>query len=372
MNKLKVIEVNVDDIGFGGVFSLVRSIIKNCPKSISIDIAAIELFENKENIIQLQECGCKVYYVGYTRNKLLKQLMCLINLYRLLQREKYDCVHIHSDVANKLFVSGLAAKMSGTNKIILHSHASGVEGQNRFIKNIFHIICRRFLKYIGTDFLSCSDLASKWMFPNIRTSNIRILKNGIDSDKFKFSQTIRDKMREEIGIKNEFVVGHVGRFSNVKNHDYLVDVFAQFHKKMKNSVLLLIGEGLLQNKIRDKVKVLGLSGKVIFYGTTNNVASLLQAMDVFVLPSLCEGFPIVGIEAQASGLPVLFSDQITKEAKLLESTIYLPIDKKSLLVWVEALMNLKTIPRVEANAILKQQKFDIRDSIKDLVSVYTA
>lgn len=367
----RVLEVNVDDIGCGGVFSLVKSIVQNNNGEVSIDIASIERFENENNILLLAQSNCQVHFVGYEGNKMIKQIKCFINLSRLLRQHSYDCVHIHSDVANKLLVSGLASKLSRVPKIILHSHASGVDGKHRFMKRCFHAACRRLLKYIGTDFMSCSDLASQWMFPNICKANIRVLKNGVDLNRFRFDETKRAEIRTTLGVADKLVIGHVGRFAYQKNHDFLIDVFAQVKKQNANSILLLVGEGVLQNEIKAKVDALGLTESVIFYGTSTNVAELFATMDIFVLPSHFEGLPIVGVEAQAAGLPTIFSTEITREAKLLESTVYMPIDGNSAAEWAQAIAKMDISDRNLAYDTLKRSGFSIDDTVRNLLNIYT-
>lgn len=223
----KVLEVNVDDLYSGGVFSLLKNVIINRDSTINIDIAALEKFEKKENLDILAEHNCKVHYVGCTGNKILKQLKIYKNLKSLIETETYDCIHIHADVSNKLLISGLAAKRAGARKIILHSHASGVDGKYRKMKLLIHKVCRCFLKYIGTDFVACSDLAAFWMFKNISLNHITIINNGVDLEKFRFNVEMRYEMRKKLNIRdNELVIGHVGRFAYQKNHEYLVTLFS--------------------------------------------------------------------------------------------------------------------------------------------------
>lgn len=167
---MKVLEVNVDDLHSGGVYSLVKNVIVDKNADIKIDIGAIERFVNIENIKTLNNYNCDVYYVGYEGCKWKKQFVCFNNLRKLLKRNNYDCVHIHADVSNKLLVSALAAKSVGVKKIILHSHAAGVDGNHRLAKRNIHFICRRLLIHIGTDFVACSGVAAAWMFPNIASS----------------------------------------------------------------------------------------------------------------------------------------------------------------------------------------------------------
>lgn len=368
--SIKVLEVNVDDIGQGGVYSLVKNILKYKSDDISIDIATIEHFENEKNIDQFNKLGCKVHYIGSDRNKILKQFIVYKKLQLLLIEERYDCVHIHGDVSNKLFVSGLAAKSIGNNRIILHSHAAGVDGNRRMFKKFIHKICKSFLKKIGTDFLACSDLAAKWMYPNVSKQDVVMINNGVDLEKFRYHDLLRKRIRSELGISNELLIGHVGRFAYQKNHDYLIRVFKRVKEKIKDAKLILVGEGVLEKEIREQVEQLEISKDVIFYGITDRVYELFQAMDIFLLPSHFEGLPIVGVEAQAAGLPVIFSEEITQSAKLTEKVSFVPIENQDIDMWVEQIVNFKEAARCDTYDELVQKGFGIKNVVKSLEEIY--
>ena len=367
---VRVLEVNVDDIGMGGVFSLVRNVIRHNQGKIHIDIATLEPFENHSNIEELEGYGCKVHYVGYKKSKIIKQFICLIKLKKIVEDYGYTCVHIHADVANKLFVSGLASRMAGSKKIILHSHASNVEGKHRKLKIFFHKSCRFFLKYIGTDFVSCSDFAAEWMFPNVPEEKKLFVNNGVNLRKFQFDSIKRNATRRELNVEDCFVLGHVGRFHYVKNHKYLIKIFSNVVKQHPKSKLLLVGDGELKNEIEEFANNLGVADNVIFYGVSYHVEELFQAMDCFVLPSFCEGFPIVGVEAQAAGLPVLFSDTITTTAKLIDEVKFLPINEGSIELWSNTILNLLKYKRHNTFHELYERGFDISQTVETLTKLY--
>lgn len=367
---INVLEANVDDLCSGGVFSLVKNVIKNKDSSLHIDIAAIEEFEKKENVETLSNYGCKVYYIGYKENKIKKQIVAYKNLKKLVKERKYDCVHIHADVANKLLVSGLAAKNAGAKKVILHSHAAGVDGNHRFAKKVIHCLCRYFLKGVGTNFVACSDLAAEWMFPYIKKENIQIIKNGVDLKKFEYDPCIRGQIRSQMGLSENIVLGHVGRFAYQKNHEYLIQI-VEAAKAVNQSVrLLLVGEGPDESRIRTLVHEKGLDDIVIFYGTSTAVNNLFQAMDIFLLPSHFEGLPIVGVEAQASGLPVLFSDQITREAKITAPVEFLKITQDGIQEWVNKTCMYSNYNRHDTYSELKKKRFSIQDTVNDFLKLY--
>ena len=376
--KIKVLEVNVDDQGNGGVYSLIKSVIENKPENLQIDIAALEPFEKKENIRYLRSLGTRIFFTGYKGNKIKKQLYIYKHMCTLLKKERYDVVHIHSDVANKLLVSGLAAKACGVPNIILHSHATGTDGKNRKIKKVVHDLCRNYLQYVGTDYAACSYAAAKWMFPEIARSDIKLVKNGIDIKKYAYAPKIREIIRHELGLEeDDYLIGHVGRFMYQKNHEYVIEVYDSFLREWNNKKcagvpkLLLAGEGELKGNIMKMVKDKGFSENVIFVGLSNRVNELMQGMDAFILPSFFEGLPIVGIEAQASGLPVIFSDKITKEARLTKKVAFLPIEYDKTDLWVKKLFEYKEgYQRKNTSAMLEKKSYSINSTVNYLISLY--
>ena len=222
-------------------------------------------------------------------------------LRRVLRDGKYKIVHSH---INTLSVFPLyAAKKVGVPVRIAHSHST--TNKKEWKKNLLKQVLRPFSKKYATNYMCCSELAGRWLFGDktYDEGKVYLLNNAIDLDKFKYDKKIRDKKRKELGIKEDtIVIGHIGRFVAQKNHTFLIDIFNQFHKKKKNSILLLAGQGPLQEEIKNKVRELGLNDSVRFLGQRNDANELYQVFDVFLLPSLYEGLPVVGVEAQASGL----------------------------------------------------------------------
>ena len=372
MKDRHILEINVDDIGRGGVYSLVKNVIEHKSAHENIDIASLEHFENEKDIEILNDLGCKVYFVGHDGNKLLKQIYIYINLKKLLLSSTYDCVHIHADVANKLLVSGLAAKKAGVRKIILHSHAAGVDGNKRWLKKIYHYICRRHLKNIGTIFAACSDLAAKWMYPNVALSNIIIINNGVDLEEFRFNGTFRKKTRSELGISDsDILLGHIGRFAYQKNHEFILKIAEGLKKRGLTFKILLVGEGPLETEIKEEANQLDVTENLIFYGTSNKVHELLSAMDIFLLPSHFEGLPIVGVEAQAAGLPSIFSDQITREVKLTKNVSFIGITDSDVDKWNDEIIKDISLPRVDTYNELKKKRFDIKDTVQAFEALYS-
>lgn len=370
--KKAVLEVNVDDQNFGGVFALVKKVVINNKSNIRFDIAAIEPFDNHENIKLLRSFGSRVFSVGDSCGKLKKQFIVFSKLRKLIKDKGYNCVHIHADTANKLLISGLAAKAAGARRIILHSHAAGVDGNHRLMKKIIHMTCRRILRNIATDYVACSEKAALWMFPNVPLRQIKIIHNGIDLYRFSFNSKVRSRVRAELGITDEVVLGNVGRFSYVKNHEFMIHVFKQIVNRGINAKLLLVGAGECELQLRELAEKFKLTDKVIFFGTTSNVSDLLQAMDVFLFPSRSEGLGIAGIEAQATGLPVICSDRVPREIDFTGNVYFLPITNNEIQVWVDTVVKLIEENRNRYLTLdeKKQWDFDISSVVVKFLELY--
>lgn len=246
-------------------------------------------------------------------------------LKKVLSEGQYKIVHSH---INTLSVFSLfAAKCAGVPRRIAHSHST--TNKKEWKKNIIKQILRPFSKLFATDYMCCSELAGRWLFGNKEydKGNVYLLNNAIDLDRFKYDEKIRVNKRKELNIADDtLVIGHIGRFIEQKNHRFLIDIFSKVNKQNKNSILVLVGQGLLMDEVKEKVKKLNLEKNVKFLGQRNDVNELYQIFDVFCLPSLYEGLPVVGIEAQATGNLCFFSDDMTKETKILDSTIFMSLN----------------------------------------------
>lgn len=372
---MKVLEVNVDDVGLGGVYALVNNVIRNKPDGLKLDIACIARFENPNNIEALKRLGTDVYYVGTAGPRWTRPYAYYKNTLKLLRNGGYDCVHIHGDVAYLLLIFARAARRAGVRRIILHSHAAGVDGGSRRLKAALHGLCRGALRNSATDFVACSDKAAEWMYPGLDVSRVKMVANGVELSRFAFDPAARERVRGELRLEDAFVVGHVGRFAYQKNHDFLLEAFAAMRRRVPNARLLLVGEGVLFDQIRQKAERLGLADAVIFYGASNDVGALMQGMDLFALPSHFEGLPVVGVEAQAAGLPVLFSDRVTRQAGLTAHVRFLPIDAPAVEAWGAAARDVAGKPAWNRAGDCEQVRkagFTIQDTVRAFLTLYGA
>lgn len=290
-------------------------------------------------------------------------------LKRILKEGNYKIVHSH---INTLSVFSLfAAKCAKVPVRIAHSHSTTNKKEKK--KNLMKQVLKPFSKLFATDYMCCSELAGRWLFGDklYDEGKIYLLNNAIDLHKFEYNEKIREEVRKELNIDEKtFVMGHIGRFVTVKNHKFLLEVFHAIYKENKNSILLLAGQGPLKEKIEQKVKEMNLDKAVQFLGQRSDANRLYQAMDVFVLPSLYEGLPVVGVEAQAAGLLCVLSDDMTKETKVLETTTFLSLNEGAK-KWADIIGSAtKQFERKNMLNEMVQKGFYIQKEVKKLEEIY--
>ncbi|MGN1012217.1 MAG: glycosyltransferase family 1 protein [Clostridia bacterium] len=349
----------------GGVEAVVMNYYRYIDKSkIQFDFICDE---DSTNIPyeEIEKLGGKVILIP-PYQKVLKYHK---ELKRVLKEGKYKIVHSH---INTLSVFSLfAAKCAGVPVRIAHSHSTTNKKEKK--KNLIKQVLRPFSKVFATDYMCCSELAGRWLFGNkeFDKGNVYILNNAIDLDKFKYDEKIRKEKRKELGIEDDtLVIGHVGRFVEQKNHRFLIDIFNEVHKEKENSILLLAGQGPLMEEIKNKVKSLNLENNVKFLGQRNDINELYQVFDVFCLPSLYEGLPVVGVEAQATGLLCIFSNDMTKETKVLETTEFLSLEQNKK-IWANVvLLNNKKFKRQDTTKEIEKNRFNIKVEANKLNDYY--
>lgn len=375
MEKAKILYL-IYSLNAGGIESLCMNILDDIDLTrFQIDFAVVKE-KNTEQFYdaKVKSYGMKIFAVGDLRHGTAhKYLSTRKDIYNLIKKEKYDVVHIHCGHWDK-FPDAISAKLCGVNKIIIHSHNGQLTRDTKLyrIRCMLQKVIKQFYPFIATDFFSCSDLASQWAFPSrvIKAGKVVYIKNGIDLNRFKYSDELRTKYRHKFDFKDEFVVGHIGRMSEQKNHEFLVDIFNEIVKKKSNSKLLLVGKGELENQIKSKVSRLNLLDKVVFLGTTSEIPGVLAAIDVFVFPSRFEGLPVVGIEAQAMGVPIFASDRISDNVKITDTWHTISLDE-TLEKWSNEIIEKSTGSRKDTHEKIRNAKFDIQNTIKEVCEVYT-
>ena len=249
-------------------------------------------------------------------------------MYRLIKSEKYDIVHIHKNSCIDPF-DFIICRLAGVKKIVAHSHSTAPINLKKL--SFIHYIFRPLIRNISTDMAACSPDAARWLFGKkaYESGKVTVISNGIDTRRFRFDPEVRLRVRKEYGLDGELVFGHVGNFVTAKNHFFLVEIFDEIVKIHPRSTLMLVGSGELAEKVRKYAKKLGIEEKIMFMGTRHDVNELMQGMDMFLLPSLYEGFPISGVEAQTAGLPCLFSDAITRDILLTPKARQMPLSSSA-------------------------------------------
>lgn len=320
---------------------------------------------------EVQKLGGKKYYIcRKDKNTLIRILKESVDLYYFLKNNPYKIVHIHYTTplrAPYLF----AAKKAGAIVRIYHSHSAEVSGKNILKILIYKFMRKRIYKW-ATDCFACSEAAALWMFPKKLCDNgkVQIIHNGIDIDKYKYTNEYRLEIRNKLMLNDKFVVVHTGRFIEQKNQLFVVDVFSEIKKKDDSAVLLLLGDGALKSQVKEKVKNMGLDDSVFFLGIRNDVNKILSASDCYIMPSLYEGLPVAAVEAQCSSLPCVFSKNITQEIKLIDKVIFLSLDD-SYKTWANAVMQFKNkYDRIDESEIIRKYGYDANEVANHLQYFY--
>ena len=308
---------------------------------------------------------------------LKRPLRYMKTLQRLLKENGYDIVHCH---LGTLAAPALrAAKKAGVRVRILHNHTTS-GGARELVRNAAKQLFKPFAKLYATHWLACSELAARWMYGAVPVldmseqappvKHVRVLPNAIDTARFSFDSHKRSEMRGEFRIPSKTLVfGHIGRFCPQKNQGFLIDVFKQILTKHKNSALVLVGIGKDIDLIRARVAAAGLDGKVIFAGQRSDIDKFYSGFDCFLLPSNYEGLPVVGVEAQCAGLYCIFSDRVTKEAKLSDSAQYLSL-KSGAEDWACAALCCAKLRSDKGAQQIAASGYDINSSAKELERYY--
>ena len=340
-------------------------VLNYCSRMCDIHFDLLYQYEPNPQILErFNEAGINCIQIPDKVRHPLKHLWTMLRIFRM---GNYDVVHSHLDWFMNSYVCFLAM-LAGIKKRIAHHHQA-YHPTSLFLI-LFCALLRMPCKLFATHWLACGEAAAinGWGKGAVEKGKVTILPNAIDPERFKFDEKQRKEIRARYGISDDdFVVGHVGRFYPQKNHEFLIDVFAELHKQKANVKLLLLGDGPLQERIKQKVGTLELSRCVIFAGLQRDPAPFYTAMDVFCFPSLWEGLPLTLVEAQYSGLPCVVSVAVPRETSITDNVFSLPIDDVK--PWCEKLSSLNVGANRE-NPQIKSGRFDIRKCYGMLESLY--
>ena len=357
---MRVLQV-LGNLGYGGIESFLMNVYRHIDRDkIQFDFL-IRSDDNGEKVQEIEHMGGRVFFSpSFTRHPLANYFF--VREFFKNHSQEYDAIHVHCNS----FIYPLPVALAHKHKIktiILHSHNTCNHGK---LITLYHKLNeKRYDKYLSFRF-ACSEAAGKWMFDDKPFS---IVHNGIDLDTFKVDEEKRYEIRQMLGFaENDCVIGHIGRFSFQKNQEYLIDLLNELYKESKNYKLIYVGDGDTKSDVLEKAKALGISENIVFTGNVSNVQDYLQAMDVFVLPSRYEGLPVVSVEAQASGLPCVFSDAITEEVKITENIELISLEDKAR--WKEVLEKMSLLPKADNAEIIRLSGYDICETAKELEEIY--
>lgn len=348
-------------MGRGGAETFMMNTYRNLDRSkIQFDFLIYKDFESVQPYHEeIRELGGRIFYVTNPKkniNNYIKEVKAL------LKNESFDIVH-----SQVFFGGGInlwLASRAGIKKRIVHSHATSHEmGSNFAFKVVRKVLDKMMFKY-ATEYLACSYDAGHALFGE--NHPFIFVPNGIDLNKYRFVKQTKDEIKVELGIKKDaFLIGNIGRFELQKNHEFLIDIFKKVTSLKTNGHLVLIGEGSLENAIKEKVNNLGLRDNVSFLGIREDIPELLKAIDVFLMPSLYEGLPISAVEAQAAGDKIVLSDTISRETQLTENVQFISLNQ-SVDYWAARVIS----EPYENKPLIELEKYDMKNTSRIMEEIY--
>lgn len=365
---IRVLHV-IGAMDMGGAETILMEIYRNIDKNLFQFDFAVHTDKKCLYDDEIESIGGKIYrfkkfnglnYISYKR-----QWKKFFRNHR-----EFDIIHGHIGSSSAIYLK--VARNNGI-KAIAHSHATNNKKSGISIHGLIWKLYSFPTRYIANYYLACSINAGIDRFGKkiIISDKFSVLNNGINPYKFKYNNDYRKEIRNQFNIKeNDFVIGNVGRLVEEKNHKFLIEIFSKIHENIKNSKLVIVGDGYLKNELKKEVEKFSLNEFVIFASTRSDAYKFFSSFDVFVFPSISEGLGISAIEAQASGLKVICSDALPLEAKVSDNLIFVSLKKNSSF-WANVIVSNKNCTdRETAYNVIKKNKYDINSSVKKLGEIY--
>lgn len=350
----------------GGAQMFILNLLRQIDRArFQIDLAVNSVAEEDGIAEECRTMGCQIYKLPYFK---VYNYSVLVKQWRhFLNEHRYDIVHGHASNSASIYLK--IAKETGC-VTIAHSHSAGYRGgwMERQVKSFFASRVGRVADY----WFACSDKAAERLFGKGYRNYERYydIPNAIHAESYLYARDTALAVRRQYGIGDgELLCGHVGSFTTPKNHSFLLDVFAEVLKLRPDAKLMCCGTGGLMQQVKEKASAMGILDRVIFTGVVKNVDEYLMAMDVFIFPSLFEGFPISVIEAEAAGLPIVMSDVITKEVDMT-GLVHRHSLKDTVAAWARTVCTLGPICRSDYNQVIADSKYNMITSIKLISSLY--
>ena len=374
MTKIKILEMFGEPITYGGQESVVYNMLSvlDLKKDFDVSLFTPYYVDNKNLIELIRESDGEIFYLNLkflTGDNRFKLKPCIDNFFKE-HKNSFDVVHIHTGSISTMLVYAMSAKKYNIKKVIVHAHNAG--NKNDFKYKLFRLFISFFLQKYADVFIGCSEMAIKWRWSKFIAKKAILINNGIDVKKYKHNENYSISLREKHNLQNKFIIGNVARFTWEKNHKFMIDIIELLASKNKEFVLMLIGDGELKEEIKNIVASKNLNDKVVFVDNTNNINEYYSLFDIFILPSIYEGFGITSVEAQCAMLPSLVSDKITRECKISNKTYFLDIDNIN--SWVQKIIEIKNEKNKDENyknsIKIDYEKFDREKTFKKLKEIY--
>lgn len=360
---IKVLQI-LDSLDLGGIQAFLMNVYRHIDREkVHFDFLVFrphtQRFES-----EIFELGGTIYKLPGRSEGIFKLKAALRRFFK--EHPEYGIVHYHTSSLSNIEPL-IAAARAGVPKRIIHCHSTRAASK---IHTALHYWNSNKIVSLATDYLSCGEKAADWLYKNKKCrEKAVVVYNGVYVESYRFNAAVREEVRRELKLPNDAVVyGHVGRFGEPKNHLFLISIFNELKKKDANSVLILVGDGPLRPGVEAKVQELGLTQDARFLGNRSDVNRLLQAFDVFLMPSLYEGFPVAAIEAEAAGLPCYISDSVTKEALINENARAIGLDR-SPEEWADEILKGDR-RRVDGRAVV-DAGFDVQATVDYLSRLYS-
>ena len=359
MEQVRVLQV-VTYMGRGGLESMLMNYYRHIDREeVQFDFL-VHRQERAAFDDEIESLGGRIYrlprLVPWSKNYL-----AALNRF-FDEHSEHKIVHVHQDC-----LSSVILKVAAQHNVpvrVAHSHSAN---QDKNLKYPIKLWYKRGIPKYATNLFACGKGAGDWMFGG---ASYQIINNAIDVVACAYNPTKRQEMRRQLGLENEFTIGHVGRFNQPKNHPFLLDIFAALLRREPNAVLLLVGGGEDMTKIQAKAQTLGVAEHVRFLGIRSDVADKMQAMEVVVFPTLYEGLPVTMVEAQAAGLPCIISDKVPPECILTEGLVdVLPLSAEPE-IWAAKILEKKNLPRTDRRSKIAAHGFDITTEAVKLQEFY--
>lgn len=342
IEQVRVLHI-VSALNTGGVEMMLKNYYEHLDNNrIHFDFIVHDMEKGEMEEFFLRQ-GSNIFHVIPKKESIMKNFE---EINEIIKKNHYDIVHCHQNFYS--FPGLISAKIHGVNRRIIHSH--GCQPTNNILKKIYFKLLRKICILFATDYFACGEAAANWLYGTNFKKKIYIMKNAIDLDKFKFDQNLREEYRKKLNLKDKLVLIHVGRFSEEKNHLFLLNLIEKLDNNVK---LFLVGDGPLQNVIEKEIKKRNLKDKVIMLGKRKDIPELLCMSDIFLLPSKNEGFPVSVIEAQATKINCILSNNVSKKVMVSKLVEFADINK--LEQWKEK------INKIEINKNRKNLKVNINE-----------